>query len=157
MGRIITKVSIANAVDPAQWIECEALVDTDSSGLVLPLAWKDRLGDFPLFRTVEMEMANQQPVVGEVCGPARIQIEGFDAIANEVIFLEMAPQDGHYEPLVGYIILEQSRAAVDLVTHRLIHVKRFDLKTASEVRGGAAAATRPCSAACPQSTASQSG
>jgi predicted aspartyl protease len=131
MGRIVTPVSIANALDAAKRIECEALVDTGSAGLVLPLAWKDRLGDFPMVRTVEMEMANQQPVVGEVCGPARIQIEGFDAIANEVIFLEMTPQNGHYEPLVGYIILEQSRAAVDLVTHRLIHVKRFDLKATS--------------------------
>ena len=34
----------------------------------------------------------------------------------------------HNEPLLGYILLEQSRAAVDLVGHRLLPVKTFDLK-----------------------------
>jgi hypothetical protein len=35
----------------------------------------------------------------------------------------MVPRDGMYEPLVGYIVLEQSQAAVDMLGHRLIHVK----------------------------------
>lgn len=39
----------------------------------------------------------------------------------------MQPEDGHYEPLLGYIALEQSQAAVDLLGHRLVHVKRLDL------------------------------
>ena len=38
------------------------------------------------------------------------------------------PTDGVYEPLIGYIVLGQSQAAVDLVGHRLIHTKRMDLK-----------------------------
>ncbi len=33
-----------------------------------------------------------------------------------------------YEPLIGYIVLEQSRAAVDMIGHRLLHVKKMDLK-----------------------------
>lgn len=40
----------------------------------------------------------------------------------------MEPIDRKYEPLIGYIVLEQSQAAVDVVGHRLIHVKRLDLK-----------------------------
>jgi hypothetical protein len=40
----------------------------------------------------------------------------------------MKPEDGIYEPLIGYIILEQSQAAVDRVGHRLLHVKKMDLK-----------------------------
>ena len=40
----------------------------------------------------------------------------------------MAPENGIYEPLVGYIVLEQSQAAVDMVGHRLLHVKKMDLK-----------------------------
>jgi hypothetical protein len=40
----------------------------------------------------------------------------------------MHPEDGVYEPLVGYIVLELSQAAVDMLGHRLVHVKRFDLK-----------------------------
>jgi hypothetical protein len=45
-----------------------------------------------------------------------------------VTFVASAPEDGAYEPLLGYILLEQSRAAVDLVGHRLLPVKAFDLK-----------------------------
>jgi len=33
-----------------------------------------------------------------------------------------------YEPLAGYIALEQSMAAVDMVGHRLVPVKHMDLK-----------------------------
>jgi hypothetical protein len=40
----------------------------------------------------------------------------------------MKPADGIYEPLVGYLVLEQSQAAVDMLGHRLIHAKHLDLK-----------------------------
>ena len=45
-----------------------------------------------------------------------------------MLFVDMAPEDGIYEPLLGYIVLEQSGAAVDMLGHRLVHVKRMDLK-----------------------------
>ena len=64
----------------------------------------------------------------KVCGPVRIQIEGFRAILNEVAFVEMKPDRGEYEPLIGYIVLEQSLAGVDMISHRLVHLKHFDLK-----------------------------
>jgi hypothetical protein len=64
----------------------------------------------------------------EVCGPVRIQIEGFRPIFNELAFVEMKPADGDYEPLIGYIILEQSQAAVDMLGHRLVPIKHMDLK-----------------------------
>ena len=127
MRRIVTPVVIANALDPSKQILCDVLVDTGASGLVLPSAWKDRLG-MPRVRTIEMETADQRVLRGEVCGPARIQIEGFDIIFNEVTFIDMAASNGGYEPLLGYIILEQSRAAVDMVGHRLVPVKHADLK-----------------------------
>jgi len=47
---------------------------------------------------------------------------------NEVLFVDMEPENGDYEPLIGYVILEQSQAAVDTLSHRLIPVKRMDLK-----------------------------
>ena len=40
----------------------------------------------------------------------------------------MHPADGVYEPLLGYIVLEQCQAAVDLLGHRLVHGKKTDLK-----------------------------
>ena len=64
MGRILTHVTIVNALDPAHEISCEALVDTDAWGLMLPRAWKERLGAFQMTRTVEMVAAD--PVGGRL-------------------------------------------------------------------------------------------
>ena len=58
----------------------------------------------------------------------KIRIEGFEDVFNEVVFVDMQPQNGGYEPLLGYVILEQSQVAVDLVGHRLVKVKHADLK-----------------------------
>lgn len=43
-------------------------------------------------------------------------------------FIDMQPEDGSYEPLIGYIPLEQAQAAVDMLGHRLVKVSRVDLK-----------------------------
>lgn len=83
--------------------------------LVLPSAWKDRLGELDLTEEVELETATQDTVKGEIFGPVQIQLEGFRPIYNEVVFVDMQPEHGVYEPLVGYIVLEQSQAAVDMV------------------------------------------
>ena len=128
MGRIVAPVLVSNAFDSAKSIHCDVLVDTGAAGLILPSAWKERLGPLTAVRTVEMETADQRVVHGEVCGPVTIHIEGFDPIFDEVVFIEMQPRNGGYEPLLGYVILEKSRAAVDLVGHRLVAVKHVDLK-----------------------------
>ena len=128
MGRIIASVKIDNITDPAKSLRCDALVDTGASFMVLPSAWKERLGDLEVIREVELETATQDAVQGEVCGPVRIQNEGFPPIFGEVLFVEMNPADGTYEPLIGYIILEQSQAGVDMLGHRLVPVKHMDLK-----------------------------
>ena len=128
MGRIVTPVRIESVRSPADAILCDALVDTGASSLILPKAWKKRLGEFESLGEIPTETATQETVVGEIGGPFRIQIEGFRPVFSEVVFIDMKPEDGMYEPLLGYIILEQSKAAVDLVGHRLLHVKRMDLK-----------------------------
>jgi len=128
MGRIITSVTIKNVSDPSKSLRCDALVDTGAAYMTLPIAWKERLGPLEQIRTVEVETATQDVVEGSICGPVRIEIEGFPPTFGEVLFLEMTPQDGRYEPLVGYIVLEQSQAAVDMLGHRLVYVKRVDLK-----------------------------
>ena len=128
MSRIVASVKIENITDPAKSLRCDALVNTCASHLVLPNAWKERLPGLQVIRTVEVETAAQATVQGEVHGPVKIQIEGFPPIFGEVLFIDVAPEDGAYEPLLGYIILEQSQAAVDMLGHRLIHVKHMDLK-----------------------------
>lgn len=128
MGRIVVPVRIRNPLHEDKEMLCDALVDTGASGLVLPTAWRERLSPFGKSRIVKLETADQRVIEGELCGPVEVQIEGFDPVFNEVIFVSSEPEDGGYEPLIGYILLEQSRAAVDLVGHRLVPVKTFDLK-----------------------------
>ncbi len=96
--------------------------------MVLPSAWKERLRKLQVFRTVRVETATQKVIEGQIHGPVKIQIEGFEPVSGEVLFVDVQPEDGVYEPLLGYIVLEQSQAAVDVLGHRLIHVKHMDLK-----------------------------
>jgi len=128
MGRIVASVKIDNVADDSKTLRCDALVDTGASFMVLPTAWRERLGKLETTSEVEMETATQQTIKGEVCGPVRIQIEGFRPIYTEVSFVDMQPADGEYEPLIGYLVLEQSQAGVDVLGHRLVHIKHMDLK-----------------------------
>lgn len=114
MGRITASVKIENPSDPNAKIRCDALVETGSSFMVLPSAWRDRLGNLDNIGKIELETATQETVEGEICCPVRIQIEGFRAVYNEILFVEMKPENGEYEPLIGYLILEQCQAAVDM-------------------------------------------
>ena len=40
----------------------------------------------------------------------------------------MQPEDGGYEPLLGYIALEQSGVAVGMIGHRLLPVRYMDVE-----------------------------
>lgn len=128
MGRIVCQIKVENAVNGHETLEFSALVDTGASHLTLPSAWKQRLGSLQSLEAVELETANQSTVKGEMGGPVKIQIEGFRTIHHEVLFVDMDPKDGVYEPLVGYIVLESSQAGVDILGHRLVHIKYLDLK-----------------------------
>ena len=131
MGRIVVQTSITNLFDEDKSIECGMLVDTGAGALILPASWKHRLGDFRRSGPVELQMANQDVVRGEACWPVEIKIEGFRPVSNEVIFVDMAGDDGpDFEPLLGYVILEQAQAAVDMLGHRLVPVKYIDMKRA---------------------------
>lgn len=128
MGRITASVTIENTRDEYRSLRVDALVDTGASYVVLPVAWRERLGRFESEERVPIQTADQKIIEGVLCGPARIQIEGFRAVYNEVLFLEMQPLEGEYEPLIGYLALEQSGIAVDMLGHRLIPVRYMDLK-----------------------------
>ena len=128
MGRIVATVDIENISVSGAAMKLDALVDTGASYLTLTLAWKVRLGKFASVEIIELQTATLQVVKGTVCGPVKIQIEGFRAIYNEILFLDMEPNNGEYEPLLGYIALEQCGAAVDMIGHRLLPVKYMDAK-----------------------------
>lgn len=128
LGRLISTLKINNASVPSKKFECEGLVDTGSTYVVLPSAWKRRLGKLQKLATVEVETATQEVVSGEVCGPVKIQVGGFRPVYGEVLFMDMEAMDGEYEPLIGYLVLEAIPVAVDLLGHRLVKVKYADLK-----------------------------
>jgi len=106
-----------------------ALVDTGAAYVTLPTAWREKLGDLEQIAEIEVELPDQSRKPGIICGPLRIRIGGFRPIVSEALFVEMQPdEEGEYQPLVGYIALEQAGAAVDMLGHRLVHVSRVDLR-----------------------------
>ena len=128
MGRIAVEAGIENGTDSSFRIRCDALVDTGAAYLTLPNAWRDRLGTLTTLDTAAVETANQAVVSGDICGPVLLRLERFRPVLTEVLFIDMDQAGGQYEPLIGYVVLEQSQAAVDMLGHRLVHVKRMDLK-----------------------------
>ncbi|MBW2151013.1 MAG: aspartyl protease family protein [Deltaproteobacteria bacterium] len=129
MGRIVAQVKLTNFTDPDKSISFSALVDTGAAYITLPESWRERLGEIEELAEIEVEMADQSVKKGIVCGPVRAKIGGFRIIMAEVLFVNMQPdENGQYEPILGYIALEQASAAVDMLGHRLVHVKRVDLK-----------------------------
>lgn len=129
MGRIVTQVRLTGFADPSKTLAVSALVDTDSAYITLPSVWRESLGEIEELGEVELESADQSVKKGMICGPIRVRIGEFRPIVAEVLFLDMEPDDdGEYEPLVGYIALEQAGAAVDMLGHRLVRRQRVDQK-----------------------------
>jgi predicted aspartyl protease len=129
VGRITTSVRVGTFSEPALEIVCEALVDTGAYCLTLPSSWRERLGPLPISRDVDLELADRSPVRGRICGPVRIRIDGFPECAGEVLFVDPAPSGSAFEPLIGYLTLEAAGVVVDMVGHRLVQLKVFDLKS----------------------------
>ena len=76
MGRIVAHLRIASLLEPEMQLSCDALVDTGAAHMVLPNAWRDKLGNLRVVREIDCETATQDLVKGQVCGPVEIQIEG---------------------------------------------------------------------------------
>lgn len=128
MGRISVQATIGTRDTADSVIACEALVDTGAAYLTLPTAWRSRLGQLTTLDTVDVETADQSTITGEICGPVLLRFGDFRPVWTEVLFIDMEPAHGRYEPLIGYIPLEQAQAVVDLVGHRLGKVDHVDLK-----------------------------
>ncbi len=89
MGRIVVPTRVTNLFDEDKSIECGMFVDTGAGALILPAAWKERLGRFKRSEAVELQMANREVVRSEACWPVEVKIEGFRPVSNEVIFVDM--------------------------------------------------------------------
>ena len=131
MSRIIAQTKVTNLFGEGKSIECGMFADIGASALFLPRSWRDRLGEFHRSEPVKLQLANQDVVEGEVCWPVEIEIEGFRPVSNEVVFVDTMPGSIAGEqptPLLGYVILEQAQAAVDMLGHRLVPTPYLDLK-----------------------------
>jgi len=127
MGRILANLTVDNIIHK-KVIHFTGLIDSGASHVVLPSAWRDKLGEIEEIRRVPLSLANQQTIMGLVCGPVKLTLEGFPPVFSEVIFVDMEKDAGGYEPIIGYILLEQCQAAIDFLGHRVVPVKRLDLK-----------------------------
>ena len=121
---------IENGTDATFCIQNEALIDTGAAYLTLQIVWRDRLGALRRLDTVSVETATQAVVRGDICGPVLLRMGEFRPVLTEALFIDMEPSDGQYEPLIGYIPLEQAQVVVDIVGHRLAKFSRVDLKMA---------------------------
>ncbi len=129
VGEVRVNLCVEGLFHPRGRLECEALVDTGAVGLVLPAAWRDRLGPLPEGEAVDLELADQRVVTAEVRGPVRIQLEGFRRVIGEVVFADMqARPDGSFEPLVGCTVLELCNVVIDMRRRCLVARRYYPLK-----------------------------
>jgi len=129
VGCIVAQVEVTNPTDFEKSLVFSAFVDTGAGTLILPSSWKGRLGKFVNEEKVEFVLANNEVVHGIARGPVGIRIEGFRRIFDEIMFMDMEPaENGEYQPLFGYVILEQAQVAIDMLGHRLVPVKYIDYK-----------------------------
>lgn len=129
MGKITVPIRVINAGDKACVLECEATVDTGAAYLILPTAWKDRLGQLDDYFPVGAELADQSTKPSVLGGPVRLEMEGFRPSYSEVMFMDMLPDaNGEYEPLLGHMPLQACLASVDMQHHCLVPVKHVEAK-----------------------------
>ena len=119
LGRIVTKVTLNQPGRGAKRFEFEGFVDTGADHLVLPMEWKKYFPNLQTERLVKFITAEQRHSVGHLCGPLQIELDGFDPIWGEVLFIAMEPFHGKFEPLVGHLVLQSCQAIVDMKCHQL--------------------------------------
>jgi hypothetical protein len=59
-------------------------------------------------QAVPVETANQSVIQGLICGSILLRMARFRPVLTEVLFIDRQPEDGAYEPLIGYIPLKQA-------------------------------------------------
>ena len=104
MGRVYVQVKIRNLFDDSRVVDCNPLVDTGAAHLTLPTAWKERFGDIKFIRKVDMRIpTTQEWYIGlKFADRWKFSRKPFDPVYGEVMFLNMKPDHGLYEPLLGY-------------------------------------------------------
>ena len=121
MGTFSVAIQIGNQ-ETGEFLQLEALVDTESTYTLLPPEMLNRLGIESIDQR-EFELADQRSVRHDV-GEARLRLNG-----SELTVLVVFAPDGT-SPLLGATALELFGLAADPVNQRLIPVPAL-LKTLS--------------------------
>ena len=129
MGEIVVDLTVENLVEPSRQITCRATVDAAAYGLILPKAWKPRLGVLPDLTEVDVDLLGGRVVAVEIGGPVRVQLDGFRRMTTEVVFVDMTPlSDGTYLPIVGATVLALANVEIDVQGCRLVARPYYKLK-----------------------------
>lgn len=103
--------------------------------VMLSLAWRSGRSDHTDRHRVRRDGTTQAVVQERHLQPLLLQYKDFPPHLTESLFIETEPPDGHDEPLVRDIPMEQAWAVVDLVEHRLAKFSLADLKQARVYAG----------------------
>src|SRR5438132_11266330 len=95
MGKVLVQVTVTNHRDPTCRKRFSALVDTGSTGLVLPLAWKPEPGALESMATVDLETADQRGLGAHAWSPVWSRIAGYPRMPHEAICLDRASLPPH--------------------------------------------------------------
>ncbi len=125
---IYCRIELLSVLNEKECFEFEALVDASATWLTLPAVWRDKFMSLAPGREAHFWRPENKIIVGEVCGPVEIRIEGFRRSFGEVMFVELQPKDGKLIPLVGSLQLELSQALLDRANQKLVPMKSYPLK-----------------------------
>ena len=123
MGSIVSQIRLTNQFGGGEHIEFSALVDTGSTYLVLPMAWKSRLGEIEHIRTGLANLADGRTIETDIWGPLKVEIDNFPATYTEVVFMDMGNKEESYEALLGHLPLQQANLGLDMLNHKLFSLK----------------------------------
>ena len=92
MGRIIVRTEVTNPFDRDKSVRRGMLVDTGAGALILPMAWKERLGAFQHSEPVELQLANSASTLAAAAHPAFQRSGGSAAACSSVPPVRSCPE-----------------------------------------------------------------
>jgi len=128
-GSITALLKLTNVNDPSKSLSVQALVGTGAAYITLPAAWRERFGKLYWEEQVLAGMADGSVRKASFGGPLHAQINDLRRFSADVLFLEMEPgPEGEYQPLIGYMALQEAGVALDMPNERLIQLPYVDVK-----------------------------
>lgn len=120
MGQVFVDIKLSHPAGGRPAFTCRALVDTGTTFLTLPESWRERFGELEITRRTTAHLADNREAHAKVGAAIRVEIEGFEPIYAEPLFLDIQPDRATGTALLGCVPLESAAAAIDPIGHRLV-------------------------------------